>query len=69
MRLALLRKANSGGLGFTSNQLTKDACLLGPCPIFNIRKLTKNSAHIIDFFGLKYLAHLENVGEKNALCI
>ena len=66
MRLALLRMANSGAPGLTGNQLTKDACLLGPSPSFNIRKLTKNSARIIDFFRLKYLAHLENLGEKNA---
>ena len=62
VRLAFLRM----GLGFTRNQLTEDAWLLRSSPIFNVRKLMKNSAHIKDFF---YLVHLESLGEKNALCI
>ena len=66
IRLAFLRTANSGALGFTGNQLTEDAWLLGSSPIFNIRKLTKNSGAHYRFFGLKYLTHLENLGEKNA---
>ena len=51
IRLAFLRTANSGALRFTSNQLTEDAWLLGLSPIFNIKKLMKNSACIIDFLG------------------
>ena len=65
MRLAFLRTAYSVVLGFTGNQLTKDACLLGLSPIFKVRKLVKNSMCIVDFFELKYPTHLENLGEKN----
>ena len=51
IRLAFLRIVNSGVLGFTDNQLSKDAWLLRLYPIFNVRKLTKNSMGIIDFLG------------------
>ena len=29
----------------------------------------KNSVRIVDFFGLKYLAHLENLGEKTRIAL
>ena len=67
--LAFLSTAHSGVLELNGKQLTKDAWLLRSSPIFNVRKLTKNSARVLDFFGLKYLTHLENVGEKKALRI
>ena len=51
IRLAFLRMANSGALRFTSNQLGEDAWLLGLSPIFNVTKLMKNSACVIDFLG------------------
>ena len=56
-------------MGLTGNQLTKDAWLPGSSPIFNVRKLMENGMHITGFFGLKYLPHLENFGEKNTLLI
>ena len=56
-------------MGLTGNQLTKDAWLPGSSPIFNVRKLMENGMHITGFFGLKYLPHLENFGEKNTLPI
>ena len=73
IRLAFLRTAICSALGFTGNQLTEGAWLFGSSPIFNVRKLTKNSVGIRCFW-LKYLVHLENLGEKNAshievLCI
>ena len=40
---------NSGVLGLTGNQQTEDAYMLGSSPIFNVRKLMKNSVLIIDF--------------------
>ena len=65
VRLAFLRM----GLELTRNQLTGDAWLLRSSPSFNVRKLMKNITHTLKIFGLKYLAHLESLGEKNALCI
>ena len=47
IRLSFLRMANSGALGLTGNQLTKDAWLLETSPIFNVRKLMKNSTDIM----------------------
>ena len=38
-------------MGFTSNQLTEDAWLLGTSLIFNIRKLMKINKCIIDFWA------------------
>ena len=69
MTLAFLSAANCRALGLTGNQLTKAAWPLGLSPDFYVRKLTKNSTCIIGFFWLKYLAHLENLGEKNTLRI
>ena len=51
IRLAFFWTANSSVLGFTGNQLTEDAWLLGSFPIYNLRKLMKNNMHIIDFLG------------------
>ena len=71
IRLAFPRTTNSGALGLTGNQLTDDAWLMGPSLIFNVRRLTKNSARIIGFLSentsRKYLVlkYLENLGEKN----
>ena len=68
IRLAFLSTANFCVLGLTGNQLAKDVWPLGSYSIFNNRKLTKNRMHIRDFFGLKHLTQLENLGEKN-ICI
>ena len=71
IRLAYPRTNNSGALGLTGNQLTDDAWLMEMTLIFNVRRLTKNSARIIDFLGennwRKYLVlkYPENLGEKN----
>ena len=51
VRLAFLRTANSAALMLTSNELTKEARLLGMSPIFNTRQLTKTNMHITDFLG------------------
>ena len=51
IRLAFFWTVNSSALWFTSNQMTEDGWLLGSSPIFNVRKLMKNSMHIIDFLG------------------
>ena len=51
IRLAFLRRANSRALGITVDQQANDAWLLGLSSIFNIIKLRKNSAHLVDFLG------------------
>ena len=56
--------ANSGVLGLTGNQLTEDPWLLGSCPIFSVRKLTKKKHANYRLLGVKYLTHLENLGKK-----
>ena len=58
--------ANSGVLGFTGNQLTEDAWPLVSSHTFNVRKSTKMHTHY-RFFGLIYLAHLENLGEEKRI--
>ena len=45
IRLAFLRTA----LGLIVNQLTEDSWQLGSSPTFDVRKLTKNIACIMDF--------------------
>ena len=51
IRLVFLEMANSDKLGLNGSQRTKDTWPLGLSPIFKVRKLTKNSTHLIDFLG------------------